>query len=145
MIIDSFSGQYRFLSNFYPSQVQIFGHWVPTVEHAYQASKADNIKDMDLVCGARSAGVAKKLGRQISIRTDWDSIKDNTMLMLLRQKFKGHTDALGLQLMQTGDALLIEGNTWGDRYWGKCNGTGLNKLGILLMQVRSELYNERNT
>jgi ribA/ribD-fused uncharacterized protein len=140
MVIDSFTGQYRFLSNFADSPVKCYNRIVPTVEHAYQAYKADNPRDCDLICGARSPGVAKKLGRQISIRSDWDSVKDNMMLLLLREKFENIE--LGLKLLDTEDALLIEGNAWGDRYWGKCNGTGLNKLGILLMQVRSEMRNE---
>lgn len=71
------------------------------------------------------------------MRDDWERVKLAVMLDLLRQKF-AHAD-LRAQLIATSDDVLVEGNTWGDTFWGMCNGVGLNHLGRLLMQVRAEV------
>lgn len=65
-------------------------------------------------------------------------MRDGVMLQLLRQKFLGDEE-LRRKLLRTGDAMLVEGNYWGDTYWGVCFGSGKNMLGKLLMQVREEL------
>lgn len=139
--ITSFTGEYRFLSNFYPARVSavcgLVLQMVPTVEHAYQASKAESLSDFFKICSANSPAEAKRLGRTIKIRPDFEKIKDYEMLIFLRMKF-AHQD-LKEKLLATGDRKLIEGNDWGDFYWGVCNGKGLNRLGNLLMQVRKEL------
>lgn len=141
MIIDRFSGEYRFLSNFHESRVQIFGHMCPTVEHAYQAAKCNKQSNFLGIVSCQTPGMAKKIGRVVAIRDDWESLKDVIMLNLLRQKFLD--PILRAKLLETEHAQLIEGNTWGDRYWGMCSGsagklTGLNKLGQMLMVVRGE-------
>ena len=84
---------------------------------------------------------AKALGRKIELRPDWDSVKDIVMYDVCKLKFTTHTD-LKEKLLSTGDAELIEGNYWGDVYWGVCNGIGKNKLGKTLMRIRSELREE---
>ena len=81
------------------------------------------------------------MGRSVSLRPDWEDIKDDVMLEGLYRKFTN--DELAEWLLDTGDEELVEGNWWGDRYWGVCNGIGQNKLGKLLMKVREELAEEK--
>jgi ribA/ribD-fused uncharacterized protein len=141
MKIDLFSGKYRFLSNFYPCNVEFEGRTYPSTENAYQAAKTPDVYTRNEFV-AMSASQAKKFGRRIRIRSDWESVKVGIMLDLLRKKFA--RGAIRDQLIATGDAELIEGNHWGDRFWGVCNGVGENMLGKLLMQVREELRNGKS-
>lgn len=135
--ITSFSGPFRFLSNFHPSEVTLDGDKYLSVEHAYQAAKSlDQDHRVKLRSGCTSA-VARRLGRGVEMRSDWEEVKVGAMLGLLRQKFAPGT-ALGQQLDATGDRELVEGNWWGDTFWGVCRGVGQNQLGKLLMQVRAE-------
>lgn len=111
--------------------------WWNSLEHAYQAAKTLVKGEQDIIWASKSAKEAKRIGKALTMRNDWESIKENVMLDLLRIKFQYGT--LKEQLLSTGDAELIEGNWWGDTYWGVCKGVGENKLGKLLMKVRSEL------
>lgn len=140
--ITEFQGPYRWLSNFAPATVRHEGLIFSTVEHAYQASKTDDYNERRRVLACATPGDAKRMGRRVTISKDFDSTKQQVMLSLLRQKFR--LPAYKRQLLQTGDAQIIEGNTWGDRYWGVCGGTGENVLGQLIMQVRAELVAEQS-
>lgn len=141
-MIDAFIGPNRFLSNFYPAEVAMGGLEFSTVEHAYQAMKTLDQQARYAIKLQKFPSAAKRMGRVVKIRADWDQVKDEIMLELLRQKFK-HIQ-LRERLLATGREELIEGNTWGDTYWGVCRGVGENRLGKLLMQVRTELVtNER--
>lgn len=133
-LIDSFSGDYDFLSNFHPSPVLLDGIEYPTVEHAYQAAKTLDKEQRKAIQLAETPGKAKKLGQKVDIREEWELIKLLVMSNLLIQKF----DVPGLHslLIATGDAKLVEGNWWHDTYWGVCDGKGKNHLGKLLMQIR---------
>lgn len=136
-MIDSFRGKYYFLSNFYYSPIKIDGLLFKSVEAAFQAAKTTDLalrKSMESL----NPGQAKKLGRRLKLREDWQDVKEQVMLDLLRIKFAPGSE-LSSCLLGTGDQLLVEGNSWGDRYWGVCRGQGANRLGQLLMQVRSEL------
>jgi predicted NAD-dependent protein-ADP-ribosyltransferase YbiA (DUF1768 family) len=82
--------------------------------------------------------MAKRAGRRIQMRSFFEDEKYDVMLALLRMKFSPGTD-LARRLLETGDRELVEGNNWGDRYWGRVSGDGLNRLGEALMQVRGEL------
>lgn len=124
------AGDNSFLSNFY-----MHGGW--SVEHHYQAAKTLNPYLAAKILAAPTPNIAKKLGRVATLREDWEDVKDSVMLTLLRMKFS--IREFGDKLLATGDAELIEGNWWGDRYWGKVNGEGMNMLGRMLMQVRDEL------
>lgn len=135
--INSFSGKYRFLSNFYPSPIKMGDLVYDTVEHAYQAAKCVEPLDRLMIRDATTPGIAKQLGRRVAIRDDWEEVKVQVMHKLLQMKFK--SEYLKDMLLDTGDVELIEGNTWGDTFWGVCNGVGENHLGKLLMQVRSLL------
>ena len=139
-MINSFSGEYEFLSNFYPSKIQPDGPMsYPTVEHYFQGCKAEAIDDFYPIFAAKTPGEAKRLGKRVRLRKDWEMVKDDVMLNGLRAKFA--IPELREKLLATGDEELVEGNTWGDTYWGVCNGVGQNKLGKLLMQVREEIKN----
>ncbi len=136
MIIDSFDGKYRFLSNFYPSEICVEEKTYKTVEHAYQASKTWLEGQEKWVREAKTPGEAKKRGRKVSCRYDWEDAKVEIMLSLLKKKFE--IPELREKLIETGDVKLIEGNTWRDTFWGVCDGIGENHLGKLLMKVRDE-------
>lgn len=138
MVIMSFTGDYAFLSNFYPVDVIYDGWKYRTVEHAYQAAKTLDLYMRDAIRSCRKPGLAKTFGRAAELRPGWDEIKLSVMADLLRQKFTVRED-LKARLLETGDATLVEGNHWHDVWWGVCNGRGENHLGILLMEIRDEL------
>ncbi len=139
MKIDKFFNEHAFLSNFYDSRVFYDGVSYPTVEHAYQAAKTLNPVERSKIRMAKTAGEAKKLGRGVTLRKDWENAKVRVMLDLLREKFSD--PGLRHQLLDTGDVELVEGNSWGDKFWGvdSKTGKGKNMLGKLLMQVRMEM------
>jgi len=140
-LIKRFSGKYNFLSNFYPCEIIYENIKYPSVEHAYQASKTLDIKLKKEIANKKTPDLAKKLGNKIELRKDWDSIKLNIMETLIRQKFRNHKD-LRIKLLETDNAELIEGNTWGDTFWGIYKGRGENHLGKILMKIRDEIKNE---
>ncbi len=140
-IIDSFSGPWGFLSNFAPCEVLLDGVAYPSVEHAYQAAKTLKLEQREkfLLNGVTPA-MAKKMGRGVKLRPDWEEVKVGIMRDLLMQKF--NPTILRRKLLSTFQAELIESNTWHDNFWGDCrcgsckNTVGLNWLGKLLMEVR---------
>lgn len=134
--IESFTGPFRFLSNFFPCDIDFSGYTYPTLEHAFQAAKTNDLSARKVILQAISPGKAKYAGRRVLLRSDWEEVKQDIMLSLLRKKFSD--DGLKGMLLDTGNRKLIEGNNWGDTYWGVYNGTGDNFLGKLLMQVREE-------
>lgn len=137
--VNSFQGQFRFLSNFWASPiVKSDGFTYPTAEHAYQACKFNWAADRAKIRLAPSPADAKRLARKMTLRPDWDRMKVDAMGRVLRLKFTPGSE-LAAMLLETGDAKLIEGNTWGDTFWGVCNGQGKNILGNLLMDIREEL------
>jgi N-glycosidase YbiA len=142
-VIDSFTGEYRFLSNFWPCKIDLHTEVYPSVEHAYVAMKSDDPKIRKQVSEIETAGQVKRFGRTIPLRDNWDANKYQIMVGLLFVKFFQNKE-LGEKLLATGDAILIEGNTWGDTYWGVCNGVGENNLGKILMEVRNLLKGVRS-
>lgn len=107
-----------------------------TVEHAYQALKTLDPKERERIRSARTPGEAKKRGRHATLRLNWDAIRIDEMRRCLRAKFAD--PGLMAQLVATGSRLLVEGNHWGDRFWGVSEGQGKNWLGKLLMELRAE-------
>jgi ribA/ribD-fused uncharacterized protein len=138
--IDSFSGPHRFLSNFFLCSIEYEGMVYPSTEHAYQAAKTTNSALRAALFTDGDAKQAKHRGYGVPLRPDWDRLRIGVMLDLLRIKFS--IPALRDKLLATCDAELIEGNHWGDRFWGVCNGVGENHLGKLLMQIREEKRKE---
>lgn len=133
-MIDRFLGEYFFLSNFHYVKVKWEGLVYPSVEHAYQASKTMDRNVRVKVREAPTPGIAKKMGRRVVLRDDWEEVKLEIMRELLLKKFG--VLALRSRLLGTVGEGLVEGNNWGDRYWGVCDGKGENNLGKLLMEVR---------
>ena len=140
-MIDSFEGSYEFLSNFYESSFTWRGTTYPTAEHAFQAAKTLDPIYRQAIITASTPGKAKRLGRAAVLRPDWEEVKDQIMYEVCKAKFTSNFYLL-LALLATGDKEIIEGNTWGDTYWGVCNGEGQNKLGKILMRLREELRDE---
>ena len=136
--ITEFQGEYRFLSNFWPAWVTYEGITYPTTEHAYQASKTLDPEARKRIAALPTPAEAKAEGRKLKLRGDWETAKFVVMEDVVRLKFTRHAD-LRDKLLATGDALLEEGNTWGDRVWGVYQGQGENRLGKILMNVRDEL------
>jgi ribA/ribD-fused uncharacterized protein len=137
-IINSFVGPYRFLSNFYMVPIELGNVEYPSSEHAYQAAKTKDKKMRKKIARQPTAWEAKKLGREVKLREDWEERKVEIMYRILNAKFKQHEN-LKEKLLATGNAILIEGNAWGDTFWGVCDGKGENKLGKLLMLLREEI------
>lgn len=136
--IDKFEGEYEFLSNFWPCTISFQSQPYPSVEHAYQASKCVKIEDREPIRIAKSPAKAKQLGQEVEKHADWQERKRTVMFKFVLQKFQ-HNEELKAKLLETGDAELIEGNTWKDIYWGVYNGQGNNYLGQILMAVRDQL------
>ncbi len=141
-MINSFTNDYRFLSNFYSTRVEFEGLTYPSVEHAYQAAKTEDKELRKQFARGIHAGEAKKLGNKITLRRGWENIKLSIMEELVRKKFQDIE--LKDKLLATGEQELIEGNTWGDVFWGQVEGQGKNHLGKILMRVRAELKEKLN-
>lgn len=138
-IIDSFRGEYEFLSNFYPSLLIVDGQPYSTIEHAFQAAKTDDPVLRENIRTASTPRDAKKLGRSVPLVADWDQKRLDVMASLVQQKFQDHRD-LKLRLLFTGKKVLVEGNTWKDQFWGVTkDGDGKNHLGTILMKVRDQI------
>jgi ribA/ribD-fused uncharacterized protein len=136
--IKEFKGRYRWLSNFYDCEVILRGMKYPSVENAYQSAKSDSVVWKE-GCKTISASVAKKEGRKVTLVPNWDIVRIRVMRNLLNQKFS--QDFFKEKLIATGDAVIIEGNYWGDTFWGVDIDTmaGQNRLGIMIMSIRMAL------
>lgn len=134
-VIDSFHGSHYWLSNFYEAPVVYNGRHYTSNEAAFQAAKCPG-REFEFT--TLNPSQAKRLGRRVNLRGDWERVKDEVMYEICKQKFLQNPSLLR-KLLATGDTPLIEGNTWGDKYWGVCNGVGHNRLGQILMQIRHEL------
>lgn len=137
MVIDSFRGEYFFLSNFCEVPVMYDGITYLNNEAAFQAQKTLN-REQRLDFAMLNPSQAKKKGRSVSLRPDWEEIKINVMYEICKAKFT-QNENLKRSLLNTGNAELIEGNNWGDKIWGQVNGIGENNLGKILMKIREEL------
>lgn len=135
-VIDSFRGVFGFLSNFYEASIWYQGERYASVEHAYQAAKSSDPVTRKMICEAKSPGIAKRLGQSVQLSGDWDQRKVKVMRELITLKFEN--PLLRALLLATDEAMLIEGNTWNDRFWGVCRGVGQNWLGKILMEVREK-------
>lgn len=134
-------GYYYEFSNFHQS---IIGkeNW-PTVEHFYQANKTLDSEEKVKVLAALTPNIAKKLGKQLTLRPDWEEVKYDIMYAGVKEKFTRHNNLKHL-LLRTGNKQIIEWTWWGDKIWGMCSKTekGCNALGKILQMVRSELMED---
>jgi ribA/ribD-fused uncharacterized protein len=142
--IPEFQGEYRFLSNFWPAEVLYEGITYPTAEHAYQAAKTLDVQERKRIAALPTPAEAKQAGRALKLRDDWEHAKFVVMEDVVRDKFTRHAE-LREKLLATGEATLEEGNTWGDTIWGVYQGKGENRLGKILMKIRSELHAQSPT
>lgn len=133
--INEFQGEYRWLSNFWHAPIDVGGMTWASNEHAYQAAKSLNPSDWQLIQNQRSASYAKVYGSKVSIREDWNEIKIEVMRELTAAKYDQNPD-LHAKLMATKGMMLVEGNHWGDTFWGVCRGMGHNHLGRIIMDYR---------
>lgn len=145
--IERFTREHRFLSNFFRCLVEHEGIIYSTVEHAFQAAKTtDILMRTGFWRNNWTAAQAKRAGRLLVLRPDWEQVKVGVMRDCLQSKFTT-TPELGKRLRETGDAEIIEGNTWHDNIWGACScarckasgWTPLNLLGKLLEETREWL------
>ena len=139
-MINEFKGEYRFLSNFFMTDVMYDGQLWPSSEHAYMAAKTTCSMTRALINYAPTPAEAKKIGRNLVLRPGWDSMKYAVMHEILMDKFERNA-IIRQKLIDTGDQQLVEGNWWGDKIWGVClkTGQGQNKLGEALMTVRTHM------
>ena len=141
-MIDNFNNEYKYLSNFYVAQVFWNGLVWKSSEHAYQAAKTLDRTLQIECCSLSTPGQAKRWGNSAKVkermREDWAEVKVNIMREILLDKFTRHPYLREL-LISTGDQELIEGNYWGDTFWGVCKGVGENWLGKVLMEIREKI------
>lgn len=141
--ITTFRGEYQFLSNFYPCNINYDGLMFTSVEAAFQSAKCAEREDR-LQFQHLDPVKAKKLGRRVRLRSDWEQVKLPILKDLVSQKFTNNPE-LAAGLLATGGALLAEGNTWHDNYYGDCTCDrcrdipGGNHLGMILMELRGAL------
>lgn len=140
--IKSFKNEYYFLSNMYPCSVMFEGKIYPSAESAFQAAKLINPEERN-VFTSLDGYKAKRLGRKVVLRPDWENIKVNIMYQILLDKFTRNSK-LKIKLLQTEGSILIEGNTWNDTFWGFDirKKAGENILGQLLMDIRADLISK---
>ena len=141
--IDKFDGDYRFLSNFFLHDIVYQNLVYPSVEHLFQSLKTTMIGARVTVQTAATAGIAKKIGCKVPLRSDWEAIKQSVMMLAIRKKFSDNK--LGMMLRSTYPSPLVEGNWWHDNCWGDCkcpqckDKPGENLLGKILISVRKDL------
>lgn len=132
--------EYAFLSNFYPCTVKYKGLTFESTEAAFQAQKEINEQNKIKYCNV-PPNVAKSYGRKAKLRHDWEQVKDQIMYEVVKAKFEQNPDFAELLLKVNEE--IVEDNTWHDTYWGRCNGIGQNKLGLILTRVKEELENAK--
>lgn len=140
--IYGFQGEYRYLSNFYiePDGTHVEGHFQEAkCAEAYQRRWFH--VEGEVFPTWKSPKECKAIGRKVVLRDDWEDVKLDIMLFHVRKKFKDHPSlAEKLRWTCLVGPYIEETNSWGDTFWGVCNGKGLNMLGEILMVVRAEAF-----
>jgi N-glycosidase YbiA len=137
---------YGCFSNFSRHGFELDDVWWPTSEHYFQGQKFAGTPHLEQVRQARTAKQAAAMGRDRSrpLRADWEVVKDDVMRRAVLRKFEAHDDIRAI-LLSTGDELIVE-NAPRDYYWGcGSDGTGKNRLGQILMEVRGMLRSRAAT
>lgn len=142
-MINSFKGKYFFLSNFYECEVTFEGITYQNTEAAFHAQKTLDVEERKKF-STLNPSEAKRAGRKLNLRSDWEVIKTRVMYNVCKAKFLQNPE-LKKMLLETGIEYLEEGNDWGDDFWGTVNGVGKNRLGCILMQIRDELRRNNTT
>ncbi len=152
--IARFRGEHEYLSNPFHAPIVYRGLVYKSTEYLFQAMKATNVADREEIRNAPTWREAKQIAHDIALPEWWNDERETMMMTCLWIKFTQHLP-LAVQLKATGNATLIEGNTWHDNIWGHCTcnnasgryprcdhrvaGLGQNLLGQLLMAMRSTL------
>lgn len=136
-----FRNEYWFLSNFYPCKIEINGLTFQCAESAFQACKSLNPRDWEKLTKMNGAE-AKKFGRKISLRPDWNERKLRCMYAIVNAKFNQNNDLLK-KLCDVNEP-IVEENDWNDTYWGVCKNRGENHLGKIISKVRAKEIKRRN-
>jgi ribA/ribD-fused uncharacterized protein len=139
-MIHEFDGRYSFLSNMYLCAVEYEGITYPSAEHAYQASKTRKLGVRCQISAMAHPWQAKKFGGTVMIRAGWEKNRLDIMFQILEEKFRSPN--LRSALMATYPEELVEGNYWGDTFWGVFGGKGQNHLGQILMRVRQQAIDD---
>lgn len=143
-VISEFKGVNFFLSNMYPCKIKLGSVTYSCAEAAFQA-----VKLADKAARKQFAGLdgkrAKALGRKVQLRSDWEKIKVDVMRWIVAEKFNQNPDIRFKLYRFAYDTELVEGNTWGDTFWGVCNGVGQNWLGKILMEYAEKTPTELET
>ena len=145
-MIDEFKDEYRFLSNFWvlENPIEIEGLVFDSSEAAYQA-----MKTLDPIARGKfqelTPSESKKFGKNLDMRKDWEEVKVGVMEEIVQQKFDKNPK-LAQKLIETYPQQLVEGNWWGDTFWGVSikNHSGQNHLGEILMKIRKELMDKKS-
>lgn len=138
-VIDSFRGPYRWLSNFHEVPILFEGVMYPSTEAAYMSAKTTDPEVKEKIRSFATAREVKAFSKTMKVRPDWDrNMRLAVMETVLRTKFTTNEE-LKMKLIETWPAKLVEGNNWGDTFWGVCNGVGENNLGKILMKIRAEV------
>lgn len=135
-----FFKDYRFLSNFHCVDVNYEGMVYPSSENAFQAAKQLDPKARAPFMHY-SPAEARKAGQLIQLRVDWEFVKERIMYDVNWKKFT-QDKTLTEKLLATHSVYLEETNTWGDTYWGVCDGKGRNRLGLILMSIRKNIRDD---
>ncbi len=139
MRITRFRGEFGFLSNMSECEIRFGGLVFNSVEHAYQFHKTSSPTERDKILKSKTPKQSKLISKNFKhIRSDWHEVKEDIMYKLVKIKFTDNED-YRQGLCMTQGIELVEGNWWGDTFWGVCDGVGENKLGKILMKVRDEL------
>ena len=136
-MISDFRGKNAFLSNFADSPLYYKGLKFANAEAVFQAQKATDLQTKESFCSMRAI-VAKKTGKKIELISDWEKVKLSVMFEVVFAKFS-QNEELKQKLLATGNEELVEGNNWGDTFWGMVNEVGENHLGKILVKVRTAL------
>jgi len=135
--IYGFKGENRWLSNFWEAPFFYGQYTWPTVEHAFVSHKVTVSEYAEVAehVITLTPGQAKRYGRSVCLRADWDLIKLLLMTQLQEEKYK-QNPGLMKKLLDTKSGHIEETNSWNDTYWGVCNGVGKNWMGVILMELR---------
>lgn len=137
-VIDCFENEWQVFRNPYHVYIEYEDIVFPSTEHAYHAAKSTNM-DFRRSLVDLPWNEARQRGRATKLRPGWeDGLKLQVMEEVNLIKYTTNKFCYD-KLMSTRGYELIEGNWWGDRYWGVCNGVGENHLGLILMKIRQRL------
>jgi ribA/ribD-fused uncharacterized protein len=142
-MIREFQGEYRWLSNFWPVEIKYKGRVFHNVENAYHSEKSHDELFKDFCASESNPRIVKENQQEmITLRSDWEEVRENIMLELTRTKYQNRE--LQKKLLETGNEYIQEGNSWGDVFWGVDieTGKGENRFGTIIMRIRKELQND---